>query len=229
MPTPEHVTIETSDGVLLAGLFVEPIGPAIGSVLLLHMMTSTKESWLPLMGRLADRGLRSLAVDLRGHGGSRMTIDRRELDYRDFTPVEQQAKRLDVEASVRWLVTQRGVEPARLALVGASIGANLAIRHAAEHHEIPAAAALSPGLDYRGVTTPDAVSRLAPDQALFLAASRGDDHASWEAVHELAAARPGVELVEFEGDAHGTAMAGSHPELVECLVAWIVRAIGDRR
>ncbi|MBI4457918.1 alpha/beta fold hydrolase, partial [Candidatus Uhrbacteria bacterium] len=167
MPT---VAFTTSDGVTIAGsLFIGPAGgPA---ALLLHMMPKTKESWAPLAEALVGAGFGSvLAIDLRGHGESLRQGDRR-LDYKNFSDAEHQAKMLDVEAAVEWLMKERGARLDRAVIVGASIGANLAIRFAADHPEVPAVAALSPGLDYRGVTTADAVARLRPKQAFFLAAS----------------------------------------------------------
>ncbi|MCW2539903.1 MAG: putative hydrolase [Frankiales bacterium] len=56
------------DGQLLSYLDAgPPDGPA---VLLVHGLASDARTWLPLMQALADRGLRTVAPDLLGHGQS---------------------------------------------------------------------------------------------------------------------------------------------------------------
>ncbi|MEK9152206.1 MAG: alpha/beta fold hydrolase, partial [Patescibacteria group bacterium] len=192
--------------------------------LLLHMMPATKESWTPLAEALGGRGFGAvLAIDQRGHGASLAQGDRR-LDYKNFSDAEHRAKRLDVEAAAAWLVNERGASLARLVVAGASIGANLAIRFAADHPAVPAVAALSPGLDYRGVTSADAVARLGAGQALFLAASQEDDY-SFATVRGLAAEKSGAVLKELRGAGHGTAMLVNAPDLFESLADWLRKSV----
>jgi acetyl esterase/lipase len=157
---------------------------------------------------------------MRGHGESREAGDRR-LDHEKFTDADHQAKAIDVEAAVEWMVMKRGARRARLALVGASIGANLAIGYAALHKEIPAVVALSPGLDYRGVTTIDKVALLGGEQKLMLAASTEDEFSSLPACRELAARKKDVVLREVSGLGHGTTMLDRDPPLLSEVVAWL--------
>jgi len=215
----QEITIETPDGVRLAGTYAA--GPAGGpAALLLHMMPAAKESWSEFAAVLARRGFATLAIDLRGHGRSTRGTGGRTLDYRLFTEREHQAKTIDVEAAAAWLEREHGFGKSRLAAVGASIGANLAIAFAAAHPEIPAAAALSPGLDYRGVTTPDKVRNFGPAQGLFLAASE-EDELSFRTGRELVRLKPDAVLKEYRGAGHGTAMFEAQPELMTELADWL--------
>ena len=216
---PQKVWLTTSDGVKLAGLFFA--GPAGGpGALLLHMMPATKESWSGLAPLLVAAGFSILAIDLRGHGESRWTVDGRRLDHELFEDRDHQAKIRDVEAAADWLRREGGLGQRPLVVAGASIGANLSIAYAAGHPEVRAAAALSPGLDYRGVTTPDKVRLFAPGQGLFLAAS-AEDELSFRTDRELAAIRPSAVLKEYRGAGHGTAMFGPRPELPAELTVWL--------
>ncbi|MFA6603490.1 MAG: alpha/beta fold hydrolase [Patescibacteria group bacterium] len=215
----QEIVIETSDGILLSGSY--SAGPLGGpAALLLHMMPATKESWAEFAAVLAARGFSTLAIDLRGHGRSTRGADGRKLDYKLFEDTDHQAKIIDVEAAAAWLERERGIGKSRLVVVGASIGANLAIAFAAAHPEIPAAAALSPGLDYRGVTTPDQVRRFGLAQGLFLAASV-EDELSFKTDCELARLKPDAVIREYQGAGHGTAMFSSRPELAGELAAWL--------
>lgn len=215
---PQRVEITTSDGVRIAGLFYAGCagGPA---ALLLHMMPAVKESWTDFAERLVASGFAVLAIDLRGHGESRETVAGERLDYKLFEDEDHQAKIKDVEAAAAWLA-ERCAPLRRLVVIGASIGANLAIAYAADHHDVPAAAALSPGLDYRGVTTPDKVRRFRPDQSLFLAAS-SEDELSFSTDRQLAGIKPDATVKEYDGAGHGTTMFETRPELLPELAGWL--------
>lgn len=216
----ERVTFLTEDGVTIVGLYTAGTegGPA---ALLLHMMPATKESWAAFTDGLVAAGFgHVLAIDLRGHGESTAGPGGEVLDYRLFEDADHQAMAVDVEAAAAWLVREHGAELGRLLMAGASIGANLAIGFGAAHTEVPAVIALSPGLDYRGVTTTDKVAAYAPEQRLYLAAS-SEDQLSYMTDKGLAdLRREGTVLKEFDGAGHGTAMFDAAPGFLEELVAW---------
>jgi pimeloyl-ACP methyl ester carboxylesterase len=214
----EKVSFRTSDGVTIVADYHERDGDG-PSALLLHMMPAVKESWAQFAGQLLDAGFsRVLAIDLRGHGESRES-DSGELDYKLFEDEDHQAKTDDVEAAVAWL-EERGAEKTRLAVIGASIGANLAIVYGGEHNEIPAVVALSPGLDYRGVTTPDKVKMYSPAQGLYIVASE-EDELSFRTNRELAALKEDSALRELSGVGHGTTMLENEPGLSGEIIDWL--------
>jgi pimeloyl-ACP methyl ester carboxylesterase len=217
----DRVTFKTDDNVTIVGAYYQG-DPSRPAALMLHMMPAAKESWSGLAEALSAVGWSVLAIDLRGHGESTWAAGR-QLDYTQFTNGEHRAKLKDVEAAMRWLGS-RGADPSRTALVGASIGANLSIAYAAAHKQIPAVVALSPGLDYRGVTTADKAAVLAPSQKLFLAASAEDEY-SFATDKELSRKKAGAVLREFEGLGHGTAMLERDPTLIPEIVAWLTRAV----
>lgn len=215
------ITIPTSDGVLLAADVYDGAGDG-PQALLLHMMPATKESWRDFAQALLDRGFsRVLAVDLRGHGGSVQGPRGASLDYRSFSDSDHQGSVLDVAAGMRWLC-ENGGSADRIAIAGASIGANLAIRYAADHHDTRAVVALSPGLDYRGLTTADAVGMFGADTALLLAASDEDARSS-DADRELKRIRPAAETEELSGAGHGTTMFERDADFMRRTADWLAR------
>ncbi|MBI4437902.1 alpha/beta fold hydrolase [Candidatus Uhrbacteria bacterium] len=211
----ESITLTTSDRIELAAIYRHTGQDRIA--ILLHMMPSTKESWDAIAEALLERGVASLAFDQRGHGGSTMGGT---LDYKTFTPEQQQHKRLDLEAALAW-AREQGFDEARTILIGASIGANLAIRALAQHRGLPLAIALSPGLDYRGVKTNEAIQTLGSNQKVVLVASDDDDRPSWDSVHELHRLNPSTVLIERHGLGHGTDMTDRDPTLVAELLAFL--------
>lgn len=208
----ELIHLKTSDGITLSGVYRHDGQDKIA--ILLHMMPATKESWEGIAQKLLEHGYASLAIDMRGHGESTMAGT---LDYKDFSEEQQQAKRLDLEAALDW-TREQGFDDSRMILIGASIGANLAIRALTQHPGLPFVIALSPGLNYRGVKTDDAIVAIHPNQKVVLIASDDDDRPSWDSVHELHRLNPSTVLIERHGLGHGTNMTDRDPSLVSELV-----------
>lgn len=209
----QQIQLITQDEVELAGVYRGSGQKKIA--ILLHMMPATKESWDSIAQTLLERGWASLAIDMRGHGESTMGG---ALDYKQFNEQQQQAKRLDLEAALDWAHAQ-GFVDTHIVLIGASIGGNLAIRALAEHPDLPLAIVLSPGLNYRGVTTDDAIVLTRPNQKVVLVASDDDDRPSWDSVHELHRLNPSTVLIERQGLGHGTNMTDRDPSLVQELMS----------
>jgi pimeloyl-ACP methyl ester carboxylesterase len=210
-PAGAQVEAQAADGLTLVGDFyavaLEDGSPA-PAVILMHMLRGSRNDWTPLIPVLVnDYQIAVLTVDLRGHGETGGSDD--------WALAEQ-----DVQTWIDWLRGQEGVNPAAVSLIGASIGSNLTLRGWANDAEIRTAVALSPGLDYRGVTTADAVEANA-NRPLMLVAAR-DDRASAEAVVELFTLTDGSALVRMvEGSLHGTRLFGDqHAD-------WLLRAIAE--
>lgn len=219
---PKKVSFETDDGVTIFADYYEngTDGPA---ALLLHMMPATKESWQPFAAALIDAGFsRVLAIDLRGHGESIMQNGHR-IDYRDFEDADHQTKIKDVDAAVAWL-EDRGATKSRLAVAGASIGANLAIVYGADHADVPAVVAMSPGYDYRGVTTPDKMAMYAPGQGLYLVASE-EDELSFTTDRQLKELKEDATLKELKDAGHGTRMFDNDPALMGEIIEWLKQRV----
>jgi pimeloyl-ACP methyl ester carboxylesterase len=113
-----------SDGVALS--FRSWGDEALPVAILLHGGGANASWWWPMLASLCPRH-RLVALDFRGHGDS---------DHPDELRVG--AFHADVEALVRHL----GV--ARYALVGHSLGAHVAMDHAARHPEVRAVVAIEP-------------------------------------------------------------------------------------
>lgn len=208
----ERVVLTTTDGVEVVGIYRNTGQQKIA--ILLHMMPATKESWNGFAARLLDTGYASLAIDERGHGESTM---RGTLDYKKFTDEQQQAKRLDMEAAIAF-AKEKGFGENQIVLIGASIGANLAIQALVEHPSIPVAIALSPGLDYHGVKTEFPIFKLDEHQLVVLVASN-DDSESFESVRKLHEHNPTqTTLIERSGIGHGTHMTDKDSFLMDELL-----------
>lgn len=208
----ERIVLKTTDGVEIVGTYRNTDQEKIA--ILLHMMPATKESWNSFAARLLEVGYASLAIDERGHGESTMGWT---LNYKKFTDEQQQAKRLDVETAIAF-AKDNGFTEDKIVVIGASIGANLAIQAMVDHPAIPVAIALSPGLDYHGVKTELPIFKLTDSQTVILVAS-DDDPESFESIQILHQHNPThTTLIKRSGLGHGTRMTAADPSLVDELL-----------
>lgn len=213
--TSQHVHFVTEDGVTIAATLYLPARPG-PAVVLLHMQTRSRQDWEAVGPRLADAGVAALAIDLRGHGAS---------DPRPTGPNAKDAGIVaDLKAARAYLATRREVAPGKVGLLGASVGANLAVVAAAADATVRSIALLSPGLDYQGLRTQANLNRYG-DRPALLVGSREDAYVMIT-LRRLSNEGTGVrEQLVLEGAGHGTTMVTRQPDLVGVLVDWFKRTL----
>ena len=157
----ERVVFTSEDGVLLVGSYYKPrIGTSNStpSVILLHMLGMDRSTWDKFAQELSQNGYAVLSVDLRGNGESIKQANQ-TISYQSFMPKNFKNMTLDVKAAKKYLIEGRKANPNQISIIGASIGANLALNYAASDHSIKSVILLSPGLNYRGISTLDAIMK----------------------------------------------------------------------
>jgi len=126
----------------------------------------------------------------------------------------------DLESAVQMLMERYRLPEERIAVGGASLGANVAMVYAGAHRAVPAVILLSPGLVYAGVAVSEAY-RTYGRRPLFMAASPDDGYA-FESTRRLAALRgdAGLRVAQGDGAAHGVNMF-QNPDFAEKLIHWM--------
>lgn len=203
-------TIKTADGWTLDAVYRAPkAGRPV--LVLAHGVGAGKGEWVKLADALAAKGVGTLALDLRAHGGSVRGPD----GPRDWTTLDARQEWLrmpeDLLAAAKWLQA-RGVPAGKIAFGGASIGANLASQAAAKRAATPFLVLFSASNNYRGV-----MLAARPGLPTLAVAARADGYA-YEGSKGLAA-KAGVKFVEAPG-AHGAPMLDDAATLGK-VVAWI--------
>ena len=213
----QRVTIRTDDGASLAGTWYEPGARQAPAVILVHMLHRTRHDWDPVAARLASEGIGALAIDLRGHGESSAAAEGG--DTPDYSALVR-----DVAAARRYLASRSDVQPSRIGIAGASIGANLAVLDAAADPSVATLALLSPSLDYRGLKIEAAMKKFGGKPALLVVSD--DDPYALRSAKDLQKAGGGTrELLMLNHAGHGTVMLSRDSDLARALVDWFHRTL----
>ena len=203
------------------------------AVLLLHSLGQTKSEWDTVPVLFQRNGIAVLTFDLRGHGESnrRLTANGVEtVDYRKFGPQDYKDMLLDINQAYDWLASQPGIDKHRIAIIGSSLGSNLALRYAAYNDEVAALILLSPTLFFQGLRTDDVITGFGK-RPLRIAVSR-DDALAYESAKYLIELRQRAgqavesnELVTCSGQLRGAAMLTGVKELSGVVFSWLEQVL----
>lgn len=202
VPSLTSTTIEmkTVDGVtLIADRYAsnETFGP---SLILIHEKGSGKEVWKSLAEGAQRIGFTVVCFDMRGHGES-VLKNGQPIDFKEFTTKDWRGVSLDLDAVVERLITD-GADPSRMGVVGAGLGANLALRYAAERPAVHSVVLISPGRVYEGIGIQEPLQSFNRRPLLVLAAE--NDPFSAQSAQEIQREASGyAELRMYPGPAHG--------------------------
>ncbi len=184
------------------------------AVILIHQGGSNRHEWDALVPKLLDRNYIVLAYDVRGHGESDPVDSLRKLfNDPNLAP-------LDLQAAIQYLQARPNVDANRLAVVGASIGANLAAMASSEY-AIKTAVAIS------GKTS--AVYNLAGKTSLtmrsvFFISSAGDQggkRATWATELYDQTREPRQLLIVPNSSQHGVGIFDDEPQVTQKILAWL--------
>jgi pimeloyl-ACP methyl ester carboxylesterase len=229
---PNVIKLTTSDGVRLIADHYLTDSPNGYTLLLLHMMPADRRSWANFASQANLAGFHCLVPDLRGHGQSleqkletrNSKLETKTLDFHSFSDAQHRTSYQDLQACIDFLQTQ-DVPLQKTVLIGASIGANLALWYAHDHPEIPASVLISPGLDYRGILSEKLAQTLSPSQATLLITGQQDKYPA-QTVKRLQAALNGEKQVIILPDAaHGTHLFQTHPKLISRTLSWLSQVL----
>lgn len=218
-PGAEPVCFATADGWVLQGVeWHANSSDQRPTALLVHGFREHHGSYDELATRLADEGWHVLAIDLRAHGESTRYMPGPDPTLDDFGQREVYAMSGDLNASQRYL----GQAPDLI--VGASVGANLALAHGAANTGVDGLALLSP-IPGRGPLEPlRAAERF--DGALLAMASRAD-RAAAETAKRIGDRHRGIQQISvYNGSAHGTQHLDNDTRLRQ-LVGWVLEQQAD--
>jgi pimeloyl-ACP methyl ester carboxylesterase len=223
----EVVKFQTADGIEIVGDYhAPPSGAAPAPIaILLHMYGSSRSSWTPLIEKLHPAGFAVLAIDLRGHGqsGAPKTAEL-QARIKDRDPAVFRDMHFDVEAARRWLAGRDDIDPARVALVGASIGCSIAFEYAMRDRSVDVVVAMSPGTGYMGLDSVAPVQKLR-ERPILLTATEYER----KACDVLSKFNPDATVrIIGKMTAHGTRMFRALEGVEAMIVEFVSDGVGER-
>ena len=207
-PAPTQVEIEAEDGLMvIADFWVTDVEDDAPAILLLHMLGGNRRAWGDFIPPLLDSGYHVLNMDMRGHGETGGS--------RDWDAAE-----IDLQLMFDWLKAQDGV--GEVAVIGGSIGSNMALISCGNDPDCVTAIALSPGLDYAGVQPAESVEVGLAERSALLVGSLNDGRVA-DSIYTMAQAAPGeIGIRIYPGRSHGTNMFRDLDEsFMMMLIAWL--------
>ncbi len=218
--SPEHnIAFENSQrGLVHATVYTPSATPAPG-LILLHQAGASRESWAPFARMARANGYCAIAIDLRGHGASAGAANPSAFTADDWLAILG-----DIPAAKEQLI-KAGADPNKIAIAGASIGANLAMRYAATDPQIQAIVLLSPGEEINGVSIVQTIQTYTSRPILLMAAQTdGYSARSAKKLDDLAAEYSELRL--YPGAAHGTDLLDAVPVAAEQVLMWLDHILG---
>lgn len=207
------VTFRGLGGRTVSGLFLEAHDPPAPAVVLVPMLGRTRDDWQAVGQRLTEANISALAIDLPGNA---LPGD----------PAELTGWHEDVGAAVNYLAERPAeVRSGAIGVLGASLGANLAVVAAAMNPSVKSIGLVSPSLDYRGVRIEAPLAQYGARPALLMA-SVHDPYAA-RSVRTLQQDASGIREVRWSNVVgHGDVLLSRDPDLVRSLVEWFRLTLG---
>lgn len=209
-------TFITSDGWKIYGYFHKG-NTSLPAVLFLHGMMETRAVWSPILTNIQDLGFSTYAIDLRGHGDSVYHNGRKEC-VRDGTISEYEISMMSVDANTAIKALKKtGIRS--VVIIGASIGANVALVTSENNAYIKGVVLLSPGLNYHNIYT-ETASKKYGTRPIIIATAKGDDYAYTSSIQIASNIGDNVVTYYFDGTDHGTNLL-RHEELKNGIISWL--------
>ena len=222
----EEVSFTTRDGVTIQATLASPTTQSqkLPAVIFIHQGGSSRDEWvsLPIFNSVVESGMVALAIDIRGHGDSSGKADFDTL-FDDPNQAPQ-----DLRAAIDFLMTTGLVDRSRVAVVGASIGSNLAcVASGNETYNVKTAVAMSGKtsavLNLAGVDRPELGMK-----SVFHISSEFDQEglrAEWAAeLFEMTDAPSKLEIVA-DSSAHGVSIFIDDPTLQDRVLRWLLETL----
>ena len=215
------VTFETEDGVKINAdiAFPETVSEPVPAVIFIHQGGSDKSEWTQtdLYAQIVQQGMVALAYDVRGHGQSEGRGGRSLFDDPARAPK-------DLQAALQFLAGQEHVDASRIAIVGSSIGANLALVGLSKPElEVKTAIAISGKTSAWINLAGGAEAATTPSSVYLIAAEHEQDglRAIWaQEIYDASADPRQVDIIPGAHQ-HGTGIIANRPDLQQRILNWL--------
>jgi dienelactone hydrolase len=210
-----RVVIDSNGWKIVGDLRVPKSERPVPAAILLNKAAGDRRVYESLARHLAEKGIASLRLDLRGHGES--------INRGKFVPGDQASLSLtegsdeDVTAALRYLKTVAGIDAQKIGFVGASYSGEEMAISARKCGYGKAYVALSPGSFSE--ESMEAIDR-SGSSWLFIKSTEERARTLKEFSPLLRQKSRTAQIMEVAGTEHATDILSAHSELAEMIAVW---------
>lgn len=196
-------------------------------IILIHQFRSNKEQWdKSFIDTLLSKNYKVLAYDIRSHGESgKAAVDQMEL----LSDREQAPK--DLDAVIAWAFTQKGIDSAKVGIVGTSIGGSLGI-YGKISKGVQSVVAISigkgtfqafTGYDDRMMSMSRPILRI--KNVMLIGGVNDNTYFEEEkSIYDNYLMEP-RELIKYDSDKHGKDLIAQYPEILKTIINWFGKTL----
>ena len=197
------------------------------AAILLHMWERDRYDWLKLIPELQKANYVVMAIDLRGHGKSLYRSNGKRITSDVYTNLPNM--KYDAIAAYQFAGRQKIVDPEKISVMGASIGAIVAVKFAyatmfMKNMPINSLTLISPAENYFSVDIKEIISRCRPIPILFVLDKQDPSPEKtniFSSGNKLYIDFPGIKkAIISNGLGHGTKML-SRPQVISSIIEWV--------
>jgi dienelactone hydrolase len=220
-PDSREVTFPGENGLIHSGTYYPGKGEKVSAVILLHMYQGSQKQWQSGAKHLQAKGFSVLTYDLRGFGKSKKTKAGETLNWKSFTEEDYQLMIKDLGHAVEFLSTRPRVKKNWIGLVGADLGANIALSYAVDDERIKSVVLVSANRNYQGIKIWDTILAYGKRPVMFCVTKKdvAPAHTS-NKLHQKALGKKELKLYK-QGSGHGTEILNANVGLIEDITAWL--------
>lgn len=203
-----NMDIIAADGTKLKSTFYSA-GKQGPGLLLLHQCNMDRSSWKTVSTYLANQGIHVLTFDYRGYGDTKVPGDNSFLEK-------------DIDAALKTLMAQSGVDQTHIAAGGASCSVENAIQLSRRSNLIKAL------LLFSGLCSPNSLSHLQSHTKIpILGAASAEEDFAVKAIMEMVSIskNPISTMKTLQHAGHGAPMFEADKTLLPFVAEWISRAL----
>jgi len=158
---------------------------------------------------------------LRGFGKSKTTKDGEKLDWKSFSESDYQTMIADLKHAVEFLSARPRIKKNWIGLVGADLGANIALSYAVNDESVKSVVLVSPNRNYKGIKIWDTILAYGKRPVMFCV-SKGDiaPAHTCNKLHKKAMGKKALKLYK-NGSGHGTEILKADVGLIQDIEAWL--------
>lgn len=221
----ERVEIKTQDGLSLIGTYY-PVKDVKSppAVVVLHMLGRNRGDWNKYARYLQRDGIAVLSLDIRGHGES---TDFLKVSWRLFKKDDYYNLPEDLSAVYDFLLKEKKINKKKIALLGVAMGSNIALNYAVKNQDISSLVMVSPGLDYKGIKTEQAIIDYG-ERPVYLITTKRDPYSLSSSEILCQKARGKVKLDVYSYENPWSILEDPANQVNRAINSWFVQVFFDK-